>query len=305
MLIAICVCTYRRPKGLRRLLEAIEGLEVPTATDLEVVVVDNEAQGRAAEVCAAFTRVDGLRVRCVEEPRRGIPQARNAAVEAALPAADFLAFIDDDEVPEPGWLVELLRVQAERAADVVTGPSLPVFEHEVPVWMVRGRFFESRRRPTGTPLDRAYTDNVLVRCDVFRQVGRFDERLALHGGEDTHFFQRAGRAGFVICWADDAVTRELYPPSRTTVRWLMRRMYRAGTTAAFVNHDLGRGLTPRLVRLGKGLVWLALGAPLILLGWVAGRHRAVHGLRFMAYGTGLLAGLGGVMDAEYRRVHGG
>ena len=49
------------------------------------------------------------------EGRRGIPQARNAAVAVALERADFVAFIDDDEVPSPLWLAELLRLRAELA----------------------------------------------------------------------------------------------------------------------------------------------------------------------------------------------
>src|SRR3712207_4691208 len=51
--VAVCVITYRRPEGLRRLLGALDDLifkksEVP---DIKIVVVDNDPAGSALAVC--------------------------------------------------------------------------------------------------------------------------------------------------------------------------------------------------------------------------------------------------------------
>jgi glycosyltransferase involved in cell wall biosynthesis len=63
-------------------------------------------------------------LRYVVEPRRGLSFVRNRAIsEARAARADFVAFLDDDEVATAPWLTELLRVQGRYAADVVTGPS--------------------------------------------------------------------------------------------------------------------------------------------------------------------------------------
>ena len=81
MTVAICVATYARHKGLRRLLSSLASLE-PAEAGLRVVVVDNDAAGSARAV------VDGLEgfpwaIEYAVEPRRGISAARNAAVRRA------------------------------------------------------------------------------------------------------------------------------------------------------------------------------------------------------------------------------
>ena len=47
--VVLCICTYRRPDGLRKLLEALPALE--NAPNLEVVVADNDAGKEGLAVC--------------------------------------------------------------------------------------------------------------------------------------------------------------------------------------------------------------------------------------------------------------
>ena len=154
--------------------------------------------------------------------------------------ADFVAFLDDDEIACREWLAELLRVQRSTGADVVTGTVLPAFEVDPPTWMVDGGFFERRRYPTGHRLPYARTSNVLIAAPVIAAAGPapFAEALALNGGDDTHFFMRAHDQGFSIVWADDAVVHETIPASRLSARWLLMREYRRGNTLSLCLRDL-------------------------------------------------------------------
>ena len=107
-----------------------------------------------------------------------------------------MAFVDDDEWPEPGWLSALLRTQREYGADIVAGPSVPIYEPPEVDWIVKGGFFERPRFATGTRLDNARTSNVLIASRVLEAIDpAFDDRFGMTGGEDTHFFARARRAG--------------------------------------------------------------------------------------------------------------
>jgi succinoglycan biosynthesis protein ExoM len=304
--VAVCALTYHRPVGLRRLLVALQCIDVNdgSSADVKVVIVDNDPEGSARSVVEDSATLLPWPVAYVIEPERGIPAGRNTAVRAAGDV-DFMAFIDDDEVPSPRWLAELLRVQRNTAADVVTGPVVPHFEAQPPSWAARGGFFASPRFPTGSSMTWATTSNVLISSRVLAgDDAPFHPGMRLSGGSDTHFFMRAHRQGRRIVWADEAVVTEYVPATRATLRWLLRREFRRGITLSTCLRDLD--LTPwRVVRrVGHGSVRLVQGLGQMALAVVGGQRQAVRGLGTMSFGAGLLAGLTGMSYEEYRVVHG-
>src|SRR5262245_44132399 len=302
----VAIATYRRPKGLARLLGGLERLRCPEgAPDLRVVVIDNDPEGSARAVCEAAEGWLELPLLHRVEKRRGIPQARNAAIGAALERADFLAFIDDDEVPSPLWLAELLRVQAATGADAVAGPCEPVFEDPVPRWVERGGFFERPRHATGARLREAFTHNVLVRTRALAGLDAlFDERMALSGGSDVELFRRFAARGHSIVWADEALVFEWVPRSRSNARWILQRAFRVGAQSAFVDRHCGGRPLAAARLLAHGGWCLAKGTALLPVGALRGRAGAVRALRLAAFGAGRLGGLAGLQREEYRAVHG-
>ena len=303
----ICVLTFRRPIGLRRLLESLARLEFPevTAPLLEIVVVDNDSDASARPTCEEARSRLPWPLRYIVEPTRGIAHARNTAVRAAVDGADFVAFIDDDEVADPLWLDELLRTQRAFAADVVTGPVFPHFEGKVPGYVSKGHFFDGPQWTTGMHLDRAYTGSVIACSRVFRNMPTlFDERLGLAGGEDVLFFRRAARAGFKIVWANDARASEWVPSSRASVAWLLKRAFRTGNSQAICDRELTDSKLRR--------TWLCLHMlgsitkAILVTPWSAilGRHEVLESLRNVSRGLGYFAGVAGVRYEEYQTVHG-
>jgi cellulose synthase/poly-beta-1,6-N-acetylglucosamine synthase-like glycosyltransferase len=92
--IPVCVCACMRPQMLRRCLAAISKLAQPDGADIRVIVVDSEPEPNNRAIVQEFGAV------YVHEPCRGIANAGNAAVEAALALGpDFVAFTDDDCEP--------------------------------------------------------------------------------------------------------------------------------------------------------------------------------------------------------------
>src|SRR4051794_29962656 len=208
--VVVAIATCGRPRGLRLLLEALDRLILPAGASLSAIVVDNNPDGSAREIvadCAARVRPALI---YVHERQRGISYARNAALDAAHAAGpgnqpDFIAFIDDDEVPEPGWIASLLAKQAETGADVVSGPVVPEFDGDAPRWAVDGGFYASDDIPDGAARSVAATNNALIRAGLLGPGGfRFDEALALTGGEDTMLFTEMSDAGHRIVWAREA-----------------------------------------------------------------------------------------------------
>jgi succinoglycan biosynthesis protein ExoM len=300
--VAICVCTYRRQNGLRHLLASLASLEnVDRTVDVRLIVADNDADGTARGVVETARALLPFPVTYLVEEQRGISQARNACVREAG-EADWYAFIDDDEYADGNWLSELLRVQRDTAADVVMGPVRPVFAESPPPWVVRGRFFEDPRYPTGTRLHWAKTSNVLVNRALF-ESGGFDPAFGLRGGEDTHFFMRAWLEGRSIVWAADAFVSETVPPERARTDWLVRREYRRGNTLSLCLRVLTNTPAKKARRVVGATLQAVGGVGLLASGLWRGRAGAVSGLRRLAFAAGLFSGLAGFTYEEYRVVH--
>lgn len=307
MRVAICIATYHRAEGLRRLLEGLAILifNKSEPPDIEIIVVDNDASGSAQAICNSVGRsLKKLSIKYHIEPCRGISYARNAAI-AKAENVDFLAFIDDDEVPEPTWLDELLYVQQLYNADVVAGPVLPYYDESVPDWVIRGEFFggpfEQRRYPTGQLIDIVAAGNVLVRAKVFKRMDTiFDPRWGLTGGEDVHFFSRVYRAGYKMIWADEAVAHEWIPRSRANAKFILKRAYRLGLTHSMWETYFESSTKVRALRGVKAVAWIARGLLLVPLYPALGRHILMRALQYVCRGTGMLAALVGIRYEIYK-----
>ena len=303
--VAICAITYRRPHGLERLLAHVAELTFDQPSpEVEVVIIENEAAGPGRGVCEDWQENLPFPLHYETEPERGIPFARNKAIEVAKDA-EWIAFIDDDEWPSRHWLAELLATQAQTGADIVSGPVVPQYEPDVPSWVVRGGFHQRKRWPSGSAIIPMSTNNVLIRRSLLAKFEpAFDTRLAMVGGSDSHFFQRAMREGSKAVWCDEALVEESVPASRTTAGWICRRAYRSGANFAFTQFDV----QPRLKaarnvgwRVCKHLGWGIVGLPLTL--W-QGRAGVVSQLSHISRAGGILAGLCGHQHAEYQTIHG-
>lgn len=247
--VAIGICTYKRARELSTLLEHLNTIR-GERQDIEIIVVDNDPQGTARDVVQPLKGVT-----YVLETSVGVSQARNTAVqEARKKNAEFLAFIDDDEIPDPAWLDELLRTQEVYGADVVAGPVLVRLPEEA-------RQYESllarKRFPTGTPRPYWGAGNVLISMKVFDEVGLFSTAYSRTGGEDTQFSARCAARGLKMVWCDEARAYEDYPQERAQLDWILRRNYSTGRIITRVEEELGMGRSP--VRLANALVRLVAG----------------------------------------------
>lgn len=298
--VAICICTFKRPKLLRDLLTAISELTFHKCPNPEVivVVVDNDERASAEQVCKSV--VLPWIVRYSVELRRGITYARNRAI-AESGSVDFIAFIDDDEVPSPQWLDELLWTHKKFGADVVSGPVVPRYAEEIAPWVKHGRFFEGRVDQTGTTRDTCATNNVLIGTHVFRLVPGFDHAFALSGAEDTHFSLRIRQAGFNIIWSQEAVVSELLSPERGRAAWILRRDYQTGNGWVFCETGVNAAPLVRTVRFCKASGHLVMGCVSAVWGALRlDRVAMVHSLRRASLGAGMLSALAGYRFLAYQ-----
>ncbi|HTV37435.1 MAG TPA: glycosyltransferase family 2 protein [Xanthobacteraceae bacterium] len=301
--VCLCVPTYRRPDGLRRLLADVARLDY--AGPLKIIVVDNDAEGRAgSDVVAALSASFRYPLICELESRRGHTYAYNRAFASACrttPSVDYVAVLDDDEYPAPDWLTQMVAAATKFGADIVGGPVLPVFD-DPDHWLADSGVFAPTRYATG-PVPMIYgAGNMLIRRDVLEHYldEPFRHDFAFTGGSDEEFFWRCRRDGRRSAWADEALVFETVPRSRTNVGYVLRRKFRIGTGATRIERRLGRTAAGMLRGWCKGFGLLGIGILSLPIAACAGRPAIMHSLMRTARGAGRIAAEFGILYEEYR-----
>lgn len=305
MKISLCIATYRRPDRLAALLG---DLTRQTLLPVEVVVVDNHAEGTARPVVEERLRLGApFPIHYGIQPERNIALTRNHTVAAAQ-AGDWLAFIDDDERAAPEWLQQLADAAITLHADAVLAPVVPVVPDSAPSWIRAGRFYDFPRLPTGAevPLNRLRFGNVIVRGAPLRaEPGPFDVSFGLSTGEDGDLLARLVRKGAKVVWCDEAIVTEPVEPSRLSLKWLLQRGLSGGQE--FARKSLS-GLYGPMTTVGRLRLFGQAGAQLVVAALVAllvlplGRHRAAAWLVKVAANYGKLTAMVGARYNEYAKT---
>jgi GT2 family glycosyltransferase len=259
--VTVAVATMNRPWQLARCVAAILGGETRPA---ELVIVDQSADVRTADLVAqaGWNRI--VRVTYVRQLQRGLSASRNLAVADA--GQPIVAFTDDDCVPDRRWLAAIAAgfAGAERP-DVVTGRILPLGPDQPGLYAMstltrRARFVYRGRFLPWTVGSGA---NTAVRRDWLERVGGFDERLGAgssgESAEDSDLLYRLLRNGATVRYEPDAVV-------------FHERTDAAGRRATSLRYGFGHGafcgLSAR--RHDPYAMWM-------LGGWCAERGRALVG----------------------------
>jgi succinoglycan biosynthesis protein ExoM len=228
--IHVCSCTYRRPELLKRLLEELRTQETNGLFTYSIIVVDNDHRRSAEPVVSDFAAASPIAIKYCLEPRQNIALARNKAIENA--SGEFIAFIDDDELPIKRWLLTLFEALNKYGVDGVLGPVKPQFDNEPPQWVVRGKFYDRPSYPTGFVIDwrKGRTGNVLLKRRIL-ETGEQLFRPEFRTGEDQDFFRRMIQKGHVFIWCHEAMAYEVVPPTRWDRAFMLKRALLRGAAS--------------------------------------------------------------------------
>jgi GT2 family glycosyltransferase len=208
--------------------DCLVSLSKATYPALDILVVDNASpDGSGARLRARFPKVHHL----TAPHNGGYTAGNNRGFEWVLERgeADYVVVLNDDTIVDP-HCVERLVAAAEETGAAAVAPQM--FYHDEPhlVWYAGGSVSHTRimcthfgeNRPPAPAQKRMPVTFIcgccfLLRVNVLRQVGGFDESFFTYG-EDLELSIRLGRAGAVM----------IYEPSAT----LLHRITRGASSTA-------------------------------------------------------------------------
>lgn len=288
IVVDVLVLTYKRPALLADTLRSLSRQQLPDGVDMQVIVIDNDVeQSGWAIVRELQAELRGLRY--VREPIANIAAARNRGLREARGA--LVAFIDDDEVADPRWLMSLLDTRSRFDVAMVFGPVLPRLPDATASWIRRGRFFERPRLSTGLTTALGGTGNVLLDLSAIGDAGTlFDIAFGRSGGEDTELFHRLRQSGCAAAWCDEAIVWEQVTPDRTSAGWLLSRAFRSGNNYARI-FDRHGPASRRLTRMFRNICVCATCLVLTPFALLGGAASAMRVGRCLARNLGRIVGL--------------
>ncbi len=302
----VIVCAYTE----RRWAEIVEGVNELSAQlgvgDQIILVIDHNER-LLSRVREEFTSPQ-VRV-LASKGTRGLSGARNTGIEACR--QDLALFLDDDAIPQAGWIAAY-RARFSESPDVVAvgGAVEPAWEGgSAPRWFpsefgwVVGCDYRGLpasgldiRNPIGASM--AIRRSSLGIVGHFRdEVGRVGEIPA--GDEETELSirLRAAIPGSRIVRDTGPVVRHYVPRSRQRVRYFARRCYHEGRSKAamtalvgtraglssertYVIKTLVRGIGIHVAQAVRGDLWglpraamLPVGLACVTFGYVSGKLR--------------------------------
>ena len=231
-IVSVAICTWNRCSLLRRVLDQLTKLIVPSRVQWELLIVNNNCTDATDEVIDSY--LDRLPIRRLVEPLQGLSNARNCASNAA--AGDYIFWIDDDVLVEDSWLLEYVKaLEVYPNAAYFGGTVEPSFEVEPPLWVRRhlddqrlqGAYAIRRLGAVVRPFsvkEYPYGANIGFRTDILKKY-RFNPNLGRNGGEmlageEVDIINQFRKSGYQGVWVGTARVHHQIPAARLTKNYI-------------------------------------------------------------------------------------
>lgn len=233
--------------------------------DVQLILVDdNSHDGSDRDVERLCGEVGALFL-STRDGNHGVSAARNRALEVAR--GEYVAFLDNDAVPEEGWLEALVaRMEADEhlgacascvvfmdRPDIVNSMGSVVNEHFYGTNVGIHELLEFAEAPDEVMY--ATGNGMILRRRAIEEVGPFDEGFLYWGADDADYGMRLRRRGWAIGVAGEARVRHLHSFSKTQAGmpfWDGRNRIRMALKhlawhelAGFLPWDVLRNASPR------------------------------------------------------------
>jgi len=174
-LVSIIIPTLNRYPYLE---DVLRDISTQTYKNFEVTVVDQSEPYQES-----FYQGWNFSLHYWYQEEKALWRARNSAIQTAK--GKYILLYDDDSLVEPDWIEQHLKTLDYFNADLSSGVSISTMGAKVPAHYAYFRWS-----------DQLDTGNVLIKREVFEQIGLFDRQFEKQRMGDGEYGLRAYLAGF-------------------------------------------------------------------------------------------------------------
>ncbi len=242
--VSVIVCAYTEERW-HELVEAVESIQQQIVPPREIIVVIDHNTHLLERARAQMPDI----ILTEDSEVQGLSGARNSGVNVAQ--SGLIAFLDDDAVAEPDWLMRLSQC-CEDAEVLGAGGSVdPLWSVKCPVWFPQEFYWVVGCSYLGLPekfseVRNPYGGCTCFRREVFEVVGGFRNGIGRvgtrpMGGEETELCIRARQQWpqKVFLYDPQARIHHHIPSHRATWRYFRSRCYAEGLSKALIARHVG------------------------------------------------------------------
>lgn len=253
--VSVVICTHNRVETLGTAIESVMR-QARSSGPFEVLVIDNaSSDGTATRVA----ELDAPNLRYIFEPRLGLCHARNRGWREAK--GQYVAYLDDDAVAEPGWLRAVSDAfDRTPRPGVVGGRVEPIWEEAPPPWLSDELalgltivdWSEVPRRISDLRAEWLVGTNMALPRAVLDEVGGFHPALDRAGtgmlsSGDVFLQKTVMERGYACFYHPAMAVRHRIEPERLRRSWFRRRYYWQGISDAMMEAiDLSPSVSRRV-----------------------------------------------------------
>jgi len=240
--ITIAVCTYRRPLMLKKCLDSLICQKIPKI-NYEILVIDNCPKENSQYIVRKILdEYQNQTIRYYIEPTLGTTHARNRAIRESR--GEWIAFIDDDEVAEKSWLLNLKNSALcyDENSYLFGGKIVLDFDLSQLPWLPPKFYKYFAQVDHGEDIkildlhkeEYILTSNMFFKKAALKKI-LFQEDLGHKGymeggGEDTRFVQDLDKIGVMQVYIPKAIVKHSVALERLRPHWILNRLFSTGVT---------------------------------------------------------------------------
>ncbi len=241
-----CYAEYR----FRELSELLDSITAQSYKNIETLIITERSQSLTDRIRKYAEENHYQNIRVIQNQEEwGSYSSRNVGIREAK--GDILAFVDDDALIFPDWAEETAKsYTANESAIGLTGPILPLWEHESMAWFPKEfywifscTYWEWTEK---MPVRNGYGTNISFRKEAFTRCGLFPITLAANepakidwqrpGAKETEFSIRVThKTGKQIIYDPNIRVKHRVNRYRFSTKFITRRAYWEGYAKALLN----------------------------------------------------------------------
>ena len=218
--ISIVIATYNREEKLKNCLKGLNRLIIPDGKIELVIIDDGSEKSYAVEQLQTLSRFP---IRYFRKQHSGICSTKNKGVEESR--GNYIAFLDDDMVVSPLWLVQLMSGFKNDQIAGVGSTNLIYLDKNNFIQYIDYR--ELARKPFRDEIEEilnVLTGSACFKKDILEKVGGFNntqsELGVTFGGDDVDLTWKIRNAGYLLRHVEEAIT---YHNHRDNIKALIKQ----------------------------------------------------------------------------------